>query len=84
MVAACMHMRAVTACNTACNTCRRSQVATRQKLDLTDAFEEVAGKGRDAQLGLMAKTRFATTLCCKHMRPRAATARVQGCNCTRI
>ena len=28
-----------------------------QKLDLTDAFEEAAGKGRDAQLGLMAKNR---------------------------
>jgi len=32
--------------------------ATRQKLDLTDAFEEAAGKGRDAQLGIMAKNRF--------------------------
>ena len=33
------------------------RVATKQKLDLTDAFEEAAGKGRDAQLGLMAKNR---------------------------
>tara|TARA_B110001452_G_C15239045_1_gene429046 strand:- start:1931 stop:3241 length:1311 start_codon:yes stop_codon:yes gene_type:complete len=32
--------------------------ATKQKLDLTDAFEEAAGKGRDAQLGIMAKNRF--------------------------
>ena len=38
------------------------QVATKQKLDLTDAFEEAAGKSRDAQLGLMAKNRFATAL----------------------
>ena len=38
------------------------QVATKQKLDLTDAFEEAAGKGRDASTGVMAKNRFATCL----------------------
>jgi len=38
------------------------QVAIKQKLDLTDAFEEAAGKGRDASVGLMAKNRFATCL----------------------
>ena len=38
------------------------KVATKQKLDLTDAFEEAAGKGRDASVGLMAKNRFATCL----------------------
>ena len=38
------------------------QVAIKQKLDLTDAFEEAAGKGRDASVGLMAKNRFSTCL----------------------
>ncbi len=33
-------------------------MAQNRKLDLTDAFEEYAGTGREANLGLMAKNRF--------------------------
>ena len=34
------------------------QCAQHRQLDLTDAFEEYAGTGRDANLGVMAKNRF--------------------------
>ena len=61
MATAWMHVVAhVTRAMAACDI--RLQVATKQKLDLTDAFEEAAGSGRDALLGLMAKNRFATAL----------------------
>jgi len=38
------------------------KTATKQKLDLTDAFEEAAGRGRDANLGIMAKNRFRSAM----------------------
>eukprot|EP00964_Phaeocystis_antarctica_P007117 scaffold3853_cov60-Phaeocystis_antarctica.AAC.2 len=45
------------------------QCAQHRQLDLTDSFEEYAGTGRDANLGVMAKNRFrgAMGTCYMHM-----------------
>ena len=49
-----------TSTSTSTSTCVQAlrQCAQHRQLDLTDSFEEYAGTGRDANLGVMAKNRF--------------------------
>ena len=37
-------------------------VAVNKQLDMTDAFSEYAGTGRDANLGIMSKARFTSAV----------------------